>query len=125
VGALEPKYGSNIVASFSNYGKQNVDVFAPGAKIYSTTPQNEYDTKGGTSMAAPAVAGIAALIRSYYPKLTAVQVKQIIMDSGLAIKTKVVVGGDTNSIKSFAELSKTGRIVNAYNAFIMAAKMSI
>jgi hypothetical protein len=54
-----------------------------------------------------------------------VQVKQIIMDSGLAIKTKVVVGGDTNSIKSFAELSKTGRIVNAYNAFIMAAKMSI
>ena len=125
VGALEPKYGSNIVASFSNYGKQNVDVFAPGAKIYSTTPQNEYDTKGGTSMAAPAVAGIAALIRSYYPKLTAAQVKQIIMDSGLAIKTKVVVGGDTNNIKPFADLSKTGRIVNAYNAFIMAAKMSM
>ncbi len=124
VGALEPKYGSNLVASFSNYGKQNVDVFAPGAKVYSTTPENEYDTKGGTSMAAPAVAGVAALIRSYFPKLTAAQVKQIIMDSGLAIKTKVVVGGDTNNVKPFADLSKSGRIVNAYNAFIMAAKMA-
>lgn len=125
VGALEPKYGSNLVAGFSNYGKQNVDVFAPGAKVYSTTPQNEYDTKGGTSMAAPAVAGVAALIRSYYPKLTAAQVKQIIMESGLPIKTKVVVGGDTSNVKPFTDLSKSGRIVNAYNALIMAAKMAM
>lgn len=125
VGALEPKYGSNLVAGFSNYGKQNVDVFAPGAKVYSTTPQNEYDTKGGTSMAAPAVAGVAALIRSYYPKLTAAQVKLIIMDSGLPIKTKVVVGGDTSNVKTFTDLSKSGRIVNAYNALIMAAKMAM
>ncbi|WP_147677032.1 S8 family peptidase [Algibacter pacificus] len=122
VGALEPKYGSGIVASFSNYGKINVDVFAPGAKIYSTVPENEYDTKGGTSMAAPAVAGVAALIRSYYPKLSAAQVKQIIMDSGLAIKSKVIVGGDTNNIKPFADLSKSGKIVNAYNALILASK---
>ncbi len=125
VGALEPKYGSNLVAGFSNYGKQNVDVFAPGAKVYSTTPQNEYDTKGGTSMAAPAVAGVAALIRSYYPKLTAAQVKQIIMDSGLPIKTKVVVGGDTKNVKPFADLSKSGKIVNVYNALIMATKTSM
>jgi len=124
VGALEPKYGSNMVANFSNYGKVNVDVFAPGAKIYSTTPENEYDTKGGTSMAAPAVAGVAALIRSYYPKLSAAQVKQILMNSGLAIKTKVVVGGDTNNVKPFAELTKSARIVNAYNALLMAEQMS-
>ncbi|AJR03092.1 S8 family peptidase [Siansivirga zeaxanthinifaciens] len=124
VGALEPKYGSNMVAGFSNYGKKNVDVFAPGAKVYSTTPENEYDTKGGTSMAAPAVAGVAALIRSYYPKLTASQVKHILMDSGLALKTKVVVGGDTNNVKPFSELTTSGRMVNAYNALIMAAKMS-
>lgn len=124
VGALAPKYGSNMVAGFSNYGKANVDVFAPGAEVYSTTPQNEYDTKGGTSMAAPAVAGVAALIRSYYPKLTAAQVKQIIMNSGLAIKTKVVVGGDTNNVKPFTDLSKSGRIVNAYNALLMADQMS-
>jgi subtilisin family serine protease len=122
VGALAPKYGSNMVAGFSNYGKQNVDVFAPGASVYSTTPENEYDTKGGTSMAAPAVAGVAALIRSYYPKLTAAQVKQIIMDSGLGVKQKVVVGGDTNNIQPFADLSKSGKMVNAYNALIMASQ---
>ncbi|WP_242203271.1 S8 family peptidase [Aestuariivivens insulae] len=124
VGALAPKYGSNLVAGFSNYGKKNVDVFAPGASVYSTTPENEYDTKGGTSMAAPAVAGVAALIRSYFPKLTAAQVKKVIMDSGLPLKTKVVVGGDTNDIRSFSELCKSGRIVNAYNALIMASQLA-
>lgn len=122
VGALEPKYGENMVAGFSNYGKVNVDVFAPGAKVYSTTPENEYDTKGGTSMAAPAVAGVAALIRSYYPSLTAAQVKQILMDSGLTVKTKVVAGGDTNNIKPFVELTKSGKMVNAYNALILASQ---
>ena len=113
-----------MLAGFSNYGKINVDVFAPGAKIYSTTPENEYDTKGGTSMAAPAVAGVAALIRSYYPKLSAAQVKQIIMDSGLALSTKVVVGGDTNNVKPIGDLTKSGKIVNAYNALIMADQLS-
>ncbi|HLV39092.1 S8 family serine peptidase [Xanthomarina sp.] len=124
VGALEPKYGANMVAGFSNYGKINVDVFAPGAKIYSTTPENEYKTMGGTSMAAPAVAGVAALIRSYYPKLSGAQVKQILMDSGLALSTKVVVGGDTDNIKPIGELSKSGKIMNAYNALIMAEQLS-
>jgi subtilisin family serine protease len=124
VGAIAPKYGSNMVASFSNYGKQNVDIFAPGGEIYSATPENKYDTNSGTSMAAPAVAGVAALIRSYYPKLTAAQVKQIIMDSGLAVKPKVIVGGDTNNVKPFADLSKSAKIVNVYNALIMAAKIA-
>ena len=124
VGALGPKYGTNMVASFSNYGKQNVDVFAPGAEIYSTTPENEYDTKGGTSMAAPAVAGVAALVWSQYPKLTAAQVKQVIMDSGLAINTKVVVGGNAEDIRPFSDLTKSGKMVNAYNALIMASQLS-
>ncbi|MBC3758507.1 S8 family serine peptidase [Hyunsoonleella sp. SJ7] len=124
VGALAPKYGSGLLASFSNYGKQNVDVFAPGAQVYSTTPENEYDTKGGTSMAAPAVAGVAALLRSYFPSLKASQVKQIIMDSGLEIKTKVVVGGNTDDVQPYADIVKSGKIVNAYNAMIMAAKLS-
>ncbi|WP_034042447.1 S8 family peptidase [Wocania ichthyoenteri] len=124
VGALEPKYGSGMIAGFSNYGKINVDVLAPGAKIYSTIPENEYDTKGGTSMAAPGVAGVAALIRSYYPKLSAAQVKQILMDSGLAVKTKVIVGGDTNNVKPLGDLVKSSKIVNAYNALIMAAQLS-
>lgn len=124
VGALAPKYGSSLLAGFSNYGKSNVDVFAPGAKVYSTTPENEYDTKGGTSMAAPAVAGVAALIRSYYPKLTAAQVKQVILNSGLDIKTKVIVGGNADDVKPFADIVKSGKIVNAYNALIMASKMA-
>jgi len=124
VGALAPKYGSGMIAGFSNYGKNNVDVFAPGASVYSTTPESEYDTKGGTSMAAPGVAGIAALIRSYYPNLSAAQVKQIIMDSGLAINTKVIVGGNSEDVRPFADLSKSAKMVNAYNALIMAAKMT-
>ncbi|GAA4234153.1 S8 family peptidase [Postechiella marina] len=124
VGALAPKYGSGLLAGFSNYGKNNVDVFAPGAKIYSTTPENEYQTKGGTSMAAPGVAGVAALIRSYYPHLKAAQVKQIIMESGLAVPAKVVVGGDTNNVQPFKDIVKSGKIVNAYNALIIASKTS-
>lgn len=123
VGALGPKYGSNVVAGFSNYGKINVDVFAPGAEIYSTTPENEYDTKGGTSMASPAVAGVAALIRSYYPKLTAAQVKEVIVNSGLPLTNKVVVGGDANDVRPFVQLSKSGKIANAYNALIMASQV--
>ncbi len=124
VGALAPSYGTKMVAGFSNYGKKNVDVFAPGAKIYSTTPENEYKTMGGTSMAAPAVAGVAALVWSQYPKLTASQVKQIIMDSGLAIPSKVVVGGDASNVQPFSDLSKSAKIVNAYNALIMASQIS-
>jgi len=124
VGALAPKYGTAMVAGFSNYGKKNVDVFAPGAQIYSTTPENEYDTKGGTSMAAPAVAGVAALVWSQYPKLKAAQVKQIILDSGLALNTKVVVGGIGDDVRPFADLTKSGKIVNAYNALIMASQLS-
>lgn len=124
VGALAPSYGTNMVAGFSNFGKKNVDVFAPGAQIYSTTPENEYSTFGGTSMAAPAVAGVAALVWSQYPKLTAAQVKQIILDSGLAVTTKVVVGGDANNIQAFGALTKSAKMVNAYNALVMAAQLS-
>ena len=123
VGSLTQNYGSKMVSGFSNYGKKNVDVFAPGSSVYSTTPENEYDFKGGTSMAAPGVAGIAALIRSQYPDLSASQVKQVILDSGLPLTTKVVVGGDASNVKAFSELSKSGKIANAYNALIMASKL--
>ncbi|BCY27780.1 S8 family peptidase [Flavobacterium okayamense] len=123
VGALNVEYGSKMVAPFSNYGKKNVDVFAPGMKIYATTPNQSYEYLQGTSMASPNVAGVAALIRSYYPNLTAAQVKQIIMDSGLPLKNDVKVGEDQHKA-NFSEVSKTGKIVNAYNAIIMAEKMS-
>ena len=123
VGSLTERYGSKLVSGFSNYGKKNVDIFAPGSAIYSTMPENEYDFNGGTSMAAPGVAGIAALIRSQYPDLTAAQVKQVILDSGLPLTTKVVVGGDASNVKPFVELSSSGKIANAYNALIMASKI--
>ncbi|MCT4629341.1 S8 family peptidase [Winogradskyella sp.] len=123
VGSLTSKYGSKMVSGFSNYGNKNVDVFAPGSQIYSTFPENEYQAISGTSMAAPGVAGVAALVRSQYPKLTAAQVKQVIVESGLPLTTKVVVGGDANNVKPFSDLSKSGKIVNAFNALIMASKI--
>ncbi|WP_276168655.1 S8 family peptidase [Zobellia alginiliquefaciens] len=124
VGALASKYGSEMVATFSNYGAINVDVFAPGDEIYSSMPGNEYEYQGGTSMAAPAVAGVAALIRSYHPKLTASQVKHIIMESGLAPRAKVILGGNTAKTATLDEVSTSGKIVNAYNALIMADNVS-
>jgi cell wall-associated protease len=124
VGALTSSFGPEMIASFSNYGKQNVDIFAPGDAIYSTMPDNQYELQGGTSMAAPAVAGVAALIRSYYPELSAVQVKQIIMQSGIAPQIKVQVGGPEGSEKSLTEISKTGKIANLYNAIILADQVA-
>ena len=123
VGASNFDYGSDLVARFSNYGQTNVDVFAPGTKIWSTTPNNEYEFLQGTSMASPAVAGVAAMIRSLYPKLSAAEVKEVLMKSGLASPQEVMVGGNSDDIRPFAELSVSGRMVNMYNALIMASKM--
>jgi cell wall-associated protease len=124
VGALNPKYGSELVASYSNYGKVNVDVFAPGTDIYSTFPNNEYEYSPGTSMAAPAVAGVAALVMSQYPSLTAAQVKNILLQSGLPIKAKVILGGDNAKSASLDQISTSGKIVNAYNALVLASKVA-
>ncbi|PKP24542.1 MAG: peptidase S8 [Bacteroidetes bacterium HGW-Bacteroidetes-2] len=124
VGALTYTYGSGMVADFSNYGKSNVDVFAPGDKIWATTPNNEYEFLQGTSMAAPNVAGIAAMLRSYYPQLSAAQVKQIIMDSGLSSSATVILGGEPDNTRKFSEISKSGKMVNMYNAFLLAEQMA-
>lgn len=124
VGALNFNYGGELVAEFSNYGKNNVDVFAPGVKIWSTTPLSTYEYLQGTSMASPEVAGVAAMVRSYYPNLSAKQVKQILMDSGLSTNTKVILAGDKSTTDSFTNISKSGKMVNMYNALIMADKMS-
>ncbi len=124
VGALNYEYGKDMVANFSNYGKINVDVFAPGVKIWATTPLNTYEFLQGTSMASPEVAGVAAVIRSYYPKLSAEQVKRILMESGLSPNIEVILGGDPSNTARFPEISKSGKMVNMYNALIMADKMS-
>jgi subtilisin family serine protease len=129
VGAMSANYDENLPASFSNYGKINVDVFAPGVQIYSTIPEGGYAKFSGTSMAAPSTAGVAALLRSYYPKLSASQVKHILMNSGTMINFDVIKPGSMSREKptgekvSFSELSVSGRVVNAYNALKMADYM--
>jgi len=125
VGASGFKDDKTLKASFSNYGKNSVDVFAPGMAIYSTTPNSTYTNHDGTSMAAPVVTGLAALIRSYYPKLTAVQVKDVILRSVVKINHKVnVKDGKKERSIAFEDLCKTGGIVNAYNALQLAAGMA-
>ncbi len=129
VGAIGPNYGADMVAPFSNYGKETVDIFSPGQKIYATVPFGKYKFLQGTSMASPDVAGVAALIRSRYPNLTASEVKHIIMDSGLSPQIMVIkpeeddYKGEPKLVK-FDTLSKSGKMVNVYNAILLADKIS-
>lgn len=124
VGASGWKNDEDLIASFSNYGKKSVDVFAPGVKINSTIPGSKYKENDGTSMASPVVAGLAALIWSYYPKFTAVQIKEIIMDSVTKVEQKVKIKEDGSSKRvSLSEISVSGGVVNAYNAIILAQKV--
>ena len=115
----DPKISGNITADFSNYGKENVDVFAPGVRIYSTFPGGDkYGNLKGTSMSTPIVTGLAALLRSYYPDLSAVQVKKIIEESVLkpAITVPSIKPGSKDVIAPFNTLSRTGGIINAFRA---------
>ena len=118
----DPKNGG-ITASFSNYGKKEVDVFSPGVQIYSTIPTgNKYGTASGTSMACPVVAGIAALVLEYYPKLSATQLKYVIETSAQAPGVQVKIPG-TDSLVYLSDISKTGGIVNAYEAIKLASTL--
>jgi cell wall-associated protease len=123
IGAMSLHYNEKLPATFSNYGKKNVDVFAPGVDIYASTPKDEYALNSGTSMAAPSAAGVAALVRSYYPQLSASQVKHILMNSGIVINFEVIKPGTTDESVSFKDLSVSGRVVNAYNALKMADRI--
>ncbi|MGL2962597.1 S8 family peptidase [Flavobacterium sp. RSB2_4_14] len=123
IGALNYEYGEKIIADFSNYGSKNVDIYAPGVKIYATLPNNKFKYLEGTSMASPNAAGVAALIRSYYPNLKAHQVKEIIMQSGTPIDMVVKVGEEAEK-RNFSEASVSGKMVNAYNALKMAEEVS-
>ncbi len=119
VGALSNATDENLPASFSNYGKKEVDLFAPGVAIYSSIPDNEYRNAQGTSMAAPVVAGVAALLRSYFPELTAKQVKEILLESATRIDMDVKKPG-TQDLVPFSSLSVTGGALNAYEAVKLA-----
>jgi subtilisin family serine protease len=126
VGASSWKGGEDLAApQFSNYGKEQVDVYAPGVDIYSSIPGNQYEKDSGTSMAAPVVSGLAALLMNYYPNLTAADVRRIIVTSASKHLDQMVIKPGTDSDKvPFGTLSVTGGIVNAYNAVKMAEDMS-
>lgn len=130
VGASGDSTNGGFTASFSNYGKKEVDVFAPGVNIYSTLPGgNNYGDYSGTSMACPVVAGVAALILEYYPDLSAEQVKYVIEKSSTPIKEKVILpgtqqtpgGDDRPEMVSLSDISVSGGEVNAYDAVKLAS----
>lgn len=123
VGASGPKPDTALAASFSNYGKVGVDVFAPGAKVTSIDTDAEFNTADGTSFSAPIVTGIAALCLEYYPNLSSKQLKQIILQCAAPVKGVMVSKPGGNTKVDFATLSKTGGIVNAYRALEIASKM--
>ena len=124
VGSVSKRIDSSFVSAFSNYGKKTVDLFAPGEEIYTTCAENKYKIDSGTSLAAPMVSGTAALIWLYYPNLSVQEVKQIILDSGTAYDLEVIVPGTKDKKIKFSELSKSGRVLNVYNAMQMAEKVS-
>jgi cell wall-associated protease len=124
VGSISKRTDSTMVSPFSNYGKENVDIFAPGEEIYVAKPNNEYGYDSGTSLAAPMVSGTAALIWLYYPKLTVHQVKNIILESGITIDKMVVKPGTKDEMVPFSDLCKTGKVLNTYNAIQLAKKIS-
>lgn len=123
VGAVGPSVDVTMAASFSNYGKATVDIFAPGHIIFSTLPENEYGNNSGTSMAAPMVAGVAAMIRSYYPNLSVKQVKEAILKGAYKIDFEVNLPGSLDKKVRFSELCTTGGILDAYAAMEYASKM--
>jgi subtilisin family serine protease len=114
----------SYTASFSNYGKAEVDVFAPGVKIYSTLPGKNYGNESGTSMASPVVTGVAALLLEFYPNLTPQQLKYCIVKSAVPLTAKVIKPGTQDELVNMSDLSVSGGIVNAYDALKLASTLN-
>jgi subtilisin family serine protease len=119
VGANSRYLDENLAAKFTNYGETSVDLFAPGVYVYSTLPKNTYKESSGTSMAAPVVSGVAALLFSYFPELSAKEIKEVILESTQPFDGEVYLPG-TKELVEFPSLSVTGGIVNAYEAVKIA-----
>ncbi len=116
-------WNDEFIANFSNYGANSVDVFAPGVDIYSCAPGSIYKDASGTSMAAPVVSGVAALVWSYYPEFSAKEIKDIIIKSAISHKTQKVQMPSSETEVEFGTLSRTGAIVNVFKALELAEKM--
>lgn len=123
VGASAYGADENFVGDFSNYGKKMVSLFAPGVDVYSTVPNNKYKNESGTSMASPSTAGVAALLWSYFPELSALQVKDILLKSTRKFDNLKVIKPGSKEEVLFSDLSSSGGLVNAYEAVKMANGM--
>lgn len=124
IGASSANGDETLLGAFSNYGKKRLDLFAPGVAIYSAKPDDTYEFADGTSMASPVVAGVAALIKSYFPKVSAAELKQLLLDSSNKYPKLTVYapgwsheGGNKSKLK---KLSRNGGVVSAVNAAKMA-----
>jgi cell wall-associated protease len=123
VGASGDASTGGYVASFSNYSKEWVDIFAPGMNIYSTASDNRYEAADGTSVASPVATGVAALLKSYFPELSPEQIIHIITASGITIDQEVSLPGNQKKKVKFSSLSSSGKLINAYEAVKMALEM--
>jgi len=112
------KKGSKLVADFSNYGSKTVDLFAPGVDIYSTVPDGKYEDASGTSMASPVAAGVAAIIRGYFPELTAEQVRDVLMETVVSTTKNIAIPGrkKNESVGLMKDVSISGGFINAERA---------
>ena len=122
VGASAYADDLDLKAGFSNYGKYTVDVFAPGFMIKSTVPKSKYEEFDGTSMAAPVVSGVAAVLLSYYPDLRPQDIRDILMKSVTKVNRKVKHKNDKGETirVNFSELCRSSGVVNLYNALKLA-----
>lgn len=123
IGASTRNAKGHLAADFSNYGQTKVDVFAPGFEIYNTVPQSDYKKLQGTSMAAPMVAGVAAMLKSYFPSLTMLQIKEAILSSAKSYKGSQQAMPGSGSMGDFGTLSTTGGIVDISAAVKACMKM--
>jgi subtilisin family serine protease len=123
IGASSSGNNQGLPADFSNYGKKSVDFFAPGVEIYSTQPENKYEAEDGTSFASPVTAGVAAMLMSYFPEFSAVEIKDILKKSTRKFDNLQVQRPGGKATVKFSELSNTGGIVNAYEAVQLAQSL--
>ena len=121
VGSSSSVFNQKQISFFSNFGKVNVDLFAPGHKIWSTIPNNGFDYHDGTSMAAPNASGVAAVVRSFFPSLSAAEVKKVLMNSGLPLFDRIKLPGG-EKLSTPKSICRSGKLINLYNALIYASK---
>jgi len=124
VGASGKTMSKFLKPVWSNYGYESVDLYAPGEEIPTTTPFNTYKSDSGTSMSTAITSGVAALLLSYYPKIKVNDIRQILMESATRYNIPIALEDDSDARISFSKLSKSGGILNAYDAFVLAEKIN-